>query len=177
MHEFLEKLEKEENYFSYAIDLVDGILEKLEEIDSLITELVTNWEFSRIAKTDLAILRLGIYEILFRLDVPPVVVIDEALEISKDFSSDNSRKFLNGVLDQASKRSGRPNRERLVKDGFDSTRQKLSLHTHLSDAMARKPIFLRSSRSRRLPSKKMAIGASSVNNRVIQILKFIPLCK
>jgi len=114
LHEFLEKLEKEENYFSYAIDLVDGILEKLEEIDSLITELVTNWEFSRIAKTDLAILRLGIYEILFRLDVPPVVVIDEALEISKDFSSDNSRKFLNGVLDQASKRSGRPNRERLV---------------------------------------------------------------
>ena len=114
LHEFLEKLEKEENYFSYAIDLVDGILEKLEEIDSLITELVTNWEFPRIAKTDLAILRLGIYEILFRLDVPPVVVIDEALEISKDFSSDNSRKFLNGVLDQASKRSGRPNRERLV---------------------------------------------------------------
>jgi N utilization substance protein B len=114
LHEFLEKLEKQENYFSYAIDLVDGILEKLEEIDALITELVTNWEFSRIAKTDLAILRLGIYEILFRLDVPPVVVIDEALEISKDFSSDNSRKFLNGVLDQASKRSGRPNRERLV---------------------------------------------------------------
>ena len=114
LHEFLDKLEKEENYFSYAIDLVDGILEKLEEIDALITELVTNWEFSRIAKTDLAILRLGIYEILFRLDVPPVVVIDEAVEISKDFSSDNSRKFLNGVLDQASKRSGRPNRERLV---------------------------------------------------------------
>jgi N utilization substance protein B len=96
------------------VELVDGILEKLEEIDSLITELVTNWEFSRIAKIDLAILRLGIYEILYRLDVPPVVVIDEALEISKDFSSDNSRKFLNGVLDQASKRSGRPNRESLV---------------------------------------------------------------
>jgi len=114
LHEFLEKLEKEENYFNYAIELVDGILDKLEEIDSLINELVANWEFSRIAKTDLAILRLGVYEILYRLDVPPVVVIDEALEISKDFSSDNSRKFLNGVLDQASKRSGRPNRQPLV---------------------------------------------------------------
>jgi N utilization substance protein B len=114
LHEFLEKLEKEENYFNYAIELVDGILDKLEEIDSLINELVTNWEFSRIAKTDLAILRLGVYEILYRLDVPPVVVIDEALEICKDFCSDNSRKFLNGVLDQASKRSGRPNRQPLV---------------------------------------------------------------
>jgi len=114
LNDFLEKLEKKEGYFSYAIELVDGILEKLEEIDALINELVANWEFSRIAKTDLAILRLGIYEILYRIDVPPVVVIDEALEISKDFSSDNSRKFLNGLLDQASKRSGRPNRESLV---------------------------------------------------------------
>ena len=114
LNDFLERLEKKEGYFSYAIELVDGILEKLEEIDALINELVANWEFSRIAKTDLAILRLGIYEILYRIDVPPVVVIDEALEISKDFSSDNSRKFLNGVLDQASKRSGRPNRESLV---------------------------------------------------------------
>ena len=114
LNDFLEKLEKKEGYFSYAIELVDGILEKLEEIDALINALVANWEFSRIAKTDLAILRLGIYEILYRIDVPPVVVIDEALEISKDFSSDNSRKFLNGVLDQASKRSGRPNRESLV---------------------------------------------------------------
>ena len=114
LNDFLERLEKKEGYFSYAIELVDGILEKLEEIDTLINELVANWEFSRIAKTDLAILRLAIYEILYRIDVPPVVVIDEALEISKDFSSDNSRKFLNGVLDQASKRSGRPNRESLV---------------------------------------------------------------
>ena len=114
LNDFLEILEKKDGYFSYAIELVDCILEKLEEIDALINELVANWEFSRIAKTDLAILRLGIYEILYRIDVPPVVVIDEALEISKDFSSDNSRKFLNGVLDQASKRSGRPNRESLV---------------------------------------------------------------
>ena len=101
LNEFLQKLEKNEGYFSYAIELVDGILNKLEQVDTLINELVANWEFSRIAKTDLAILRLGIYEILYRLDVPPVVAIDEALEISKDFSSDNSRKFLNGVLDQA----------------------------------------------------------------------------
>ena len=114
LNDFLERQEKKDGYFSYAIELVDGILEKLEEIDALINELVANWEFSRIAKTDLAILRLGIYEILYRIDVPPVVVIDEALEISKDFSSDNSRKFLNGVLDQASKKSGRPNRESLV---------------------------------------------------------------
>ena len=50
---------RKKGYFSYTIELVDGIFEKLEEIDALINELVANWEFSRIAKTDLAILRLG----------------------------------------------------------------------------------------------------------------------
>ena len=88
---FLDRLDKSDGYFGYAMELVDGMLDKLESIDSMIQELVTNWEFSRIAKTDLAILRLGIYEILYRLDVPPVVAIDEALEISKEFSSENSQ--------------------------------------------------------------------------------------
>ena len=52
----------------------------------MIKELVDNWEFSRIAKADLGLLRVAIYEIQYRLDVPPVVVIDEILEISKEFS-------------------------------------------------------------------------------------------
>tara|TARA_B100001093_G_scaffold171386_3_gene164236 strand:+ start:7701 stop:8075 length:375 start_codon:yes stop_codon:yes gene_type:complete len=111
LNEYLERLEGEEEFFTYAIQLVDGIIEKLGIIDSIINELVDNWEFSRIAKTDLALLRVAIFEIKYRLDVPPIVIINETLEISKDFSSENSRKFLNGVLDKAMEQMNRPTRK------------------------------------------------------------------
>ena len=111
LNEYLERLEGEEEFFTYAIQLVDGIIEKLGIIDSIINELVDNWEFSRIAKTDLALLRVAIFEIKYRLDVPPIVIINETLEISKDFSSENSRKFLNGVLDKAMEQINRPTRK------------------------------------------------------------------
>lgn len=114
LSEYLERLEKGENFFSYAIELVDGTIEKLAVIDSIINELVANWEFSRIAKTELALLRVALYEIKYRLDVPPIVIIDETLEISKDFSSENSRKFLNGVLDKAMEQIARPTRKPAV---------------------------------------------------------------
>ncbi len=114
LSEYLERLEEGENFFSYAIELVDGTIEKLAVIDSIINELVANWEFSRIAKTDLALLRVALYEIKYRLDVPPIVIIDETLEISKDFSSENSRKFLNGVLDKAMEQIARPTRKPAV---------------------------------------------------------------
>ncbi len=100
LEEFIERLGKGEEFYSYAIDLVDGIIEKKDIIDSMIADLVDNWEFSRIAKADLGLLRVAIYEIQYRLDVPPVVAIDEILEISKEFSTENSKKFLNGVLDK-----------------------------------------------------------------------------
>lgn len=109
--ELLGRLGQDEKYFSFAIELVDGVIEKIEVIDSIIRELVTNWEFSRIAKADLALLRVALYEIKYRLDVPPIVIIDETLEISKEFSSENSRKFLNGVLDKALSMMPRPARK------------------------------------------------------------------
>ena len=95
--EYFIRLEKGEEYFSYAIELIAGVMDKMEILDSIIRELVQNWEFSRIAKVELAMLRVALYELKYRLDVPPVVIIDEALEISKDFSTEDSRKFLNGV--------------------------------------------------------------------------------
>ena len=109
--ELLGRLGQDEEYFSFAIELVDGVIEKIEVIDSIIRELVANWEFSRIAKADLALLRVALYEIKYRLDVPPIVIIDETLEISKEFSSENSRKFLNGVLDKALSMMPRPARK------------------------------------------------------------------
>lgn len=111
LHEFIERLEHEEQYYAYSFELVDGVLDKIEILDSIIKELVTNWDFSRIAKADLALLRVALYEIKYRLDVPPVVIIDETLEISKEFSSANSKKFLNGVLDKALEQIKRPARK------------------------------------------------------------------
>ncbi|HBJ61802.1 MAG TPA: transcription antitermination factor NusB [Opitutae bacterium] len=111
LREFIERLEYEEEYYAYSFELVDGVLDKIEILDSIIKELVTNWDFSRIAKADLALLRVALYEIKYRLDVPPVVIIDETLEISKEFSSANSKKFLNGVLDKALEQIKRPARK------------------------------------------------------------------
>ena len=111
LNEYFDHLNQSEEYFAYSIELIGGVLEKVKILDSIITELVENWEFSRIAKIDLALLRVAIYEIKYRLDVPPVVIIDEALEISKDFSDDQSRKFLNGVLDKAMLQIARPARK------------------------------------------------------------------
>ena len=108
---FLNRLGKKESFYSYAIELVSGVLDKVEVLDSIISELVTNWDFSRVAKADLALLRLSSYEIKYRLDMPPVGAIDEALEIGKEFSSENSGKFLNGVLDKARKQISRPARK------------------------------------------------------------------
>ena len=111
LNELINRLGKDEGFFNYAYELVDGIIEKIDIIDSMIKELVDNWEFSRIAKADLGLLRVAIYEIQYRLDVPPVVVIDEILEISKEFSSENSKKFLNGVLDKVVNQLPRPARK------------------------------------------------------------------
>ena len=111
LDDYFSYLGHNEDYFSYAVELIAGVIEKSEILDSIIRELVQNWDFGRIGKVELALLRVSLYEIKYRLDVPPVVIIDEALEISKDFSSDNSRKFLNGVLDKAMIQIARPIRK------------------------------------------------------------------
>jgi N utilization substance protein B len=111
LDQFLARLGKDDVFFAYAVELVSGVVEKKDILDSIIRELVTNWDFSRVAKADLALLRLSLYEIKYRLDVPPVVAIDEALEIGKEFSSEKSGKFLNGVLDKARKQIARPARK------------------------------------------------------------------
>jgi len=83
----------------FIFDLINGTLEHLEEIDSLIKEYSTNWKFERIAPIDKAILRFSIYCLLYKKDIPENVVIDEAIELSKIYSSEKSYKFINGILD------------------------------------------------------------------------------
>ncbi len=76
----------------------EGILENLSDIDNIIIENAVGWEISRIDKIDLAILRLAIYEIIFDEGVPNVVAINEAIKLAKDYSSEKSHKFINGIL-------------------------------------------------------------------------------
>jgi N utilization substance protein B len=92
--EFADKLQD----FSFAHEILDGVLRHKEEIRKIITKEAPEWPFERIALADRVILEMGVFEILFSKDVPPVVAINEAIEISKVFGDLNSSKFINGVL-------------------------------------------------------------------------------
>ena len=76
-----------------------GTIENLSEVDRYITAQLEHWDFSRLNKVDQAILRISVYSLLFQKDIPASVTIDEAVDISKDFGTDDSYRFINGVLD------------------------------------------------------------------------------
>lgn len=107
--EYKEKMEPilERNYQEFAkslegrsfIDqLVWGVMDNIEKIDSIIVPAAPEWPLDQIALIDLVILRLGIFELLFAREVPPKVAINEAVELAKAFGGENSSRFINGVL-------------------------------------------------------------------------------
>lgn len=108
---FIETLDQPREYYAFAEELVHGTLEHIEAVDAEILAHATNWKFERIAKVDLSILRLAIYELLQRRDIPPVVSINEAIELGKVFSNLDSKRFINGILDQMKNKLDRPLRE------------------------------------------------------------------
>ncbi|MCJ8331376.1 MAG: transcription antitermination factor NusB [Lentisphaeria bacterium] len=79
---------------------IEGVTEHMVEIDEIITEFATNWTIERMAVVDRNILRLGTYEIKYCDDIPPQVTINEAIEIVKGFGSEDSKSFINGILDK-----------------------------------------------------------------------------
>ena len=83
----------------YVRDIVNGVLENLEEIDSVINKYLDNWDLDRLGKTDKAILRLAAYEML-HYDTPKIVAINEAVEIDKKYSDEKVVKLINAVLDK-----------------------------------------------------------------------------
>ena len=85
--------------FTYAKTLVRGTLSNLEEIDGLIRGQAEHWRIERMPAVDRNILRLAIYEFLYEEDVPKLVVVDEAIELAKKFGSNDSSRFVNGLLD------------------------------------------------------------------------------
>jgi transcription antitermination protein NusB len=82
----------------FLSELVQGTYSHLQEIDEILSAHLENWTVNRLAKVELNILRLAVYELQFGHDVPPNVVINEALEVSKRFGDERSSKFINGVL-------------------------------------------------------------------------------
>lgn len=107
---FFEGLELERDYYAFAEELIYGVVENHEEISDKIESLARNWDFGRIAKIDLAILRMAVYELLYRKDIPPVVTINEAIDLSKAYSSEESKRFVNGILDKLKGQLDRPSR-------------------------------------------------------------------
>ena len=82
----------------YTKELVNGVSDNRRKIDELITTYAQGWDMDRLPAVDRNILRLGIYEILWSTDVPMSVAIDEALVLAKELSSDDSSKYIHGVL-------------------------------------------------------------------------------
>lgn len=94
----------------FAEPLIRGTLEHVEAIDQLISRCARNWNLERMAAVDRNILRLAVYEMQHREDIPPVVSINEAVDIAKRFSTDESGKFVNGLLDRIRRDILRPAR-------------------------------------------------------------------
>jgi len=92
---------------AFAIQLVQGTLEHLEEINRLIAMHANNWDINRMAVVDRNILRMGAYELLYLEEVPPKVCLNEAVELAKRFGDEESSKFVNGILDTIHKTHAR----------------------------------------------------------------------
>ncbi|MDR2494186.1 MAG: transcription antitermination factor NusB [Spirochaetaceae bacterium] len=83
--------------------LVIGTIENIKAVDTMIRSHLKNWAFSRVNRVDLAVLRMSTYTLMYQSDMPPPIVIGEAVGISKEFGTDESYRFVNGVLDSIRK--------------------------------------------------------------------------
>jgi len=95
----------EDQPVDFTVQLVNGVQEYIRDIDRVISEYAEGWEIERMPRVDRNILRMSIYELFFMEDIPTAATIDEAVELAKAFSTEDSGKFINGML-------GRMNRDR-----------------------------------------------------------------
>lgn len=97
--DFSARKRQVEEAFAYAGKLLAGTLARREEIDGVIRSLADNWRLERMPAVDRNILRWAVYEILYEHETPDLVVVDEAIELAKKFGSEQSGRFINGLLD------------------------------------------------------------------------------
>ncbi len=101
--EFCAHFQVSKKAIPYAIKLLGGVQEKSEEINQLISRYAENWRLERMSVIDRNILRLAVFELHYQDDVPTSVAINEAVEIAKRYSTDDSGSFINGILDGLAK--------------------------------------------------------------------------
>ncbi|MBA2623704.1 MAG: transcription antitermination factor NusB [Chthoniobacterales bacterium] len=111
MDDFWEFCPAKPNVRAFAQPLIDGMVTHLPEIDDRISRYTENYDLNRISPVDRAVLRLAIFELLHRDDIPPVVSINEAIELAKTFGGPDSGRFVNGVLDRVKDDLSRPLRD------------------------------------------------------------------
>ncbi len=93
----------------YIRSVVDGVSGKIELLDNIIEKYAMGWKISRMSKVDLSVLRIGIYEILYREDIPYSVSVNEAVELAKKYSNEDAGAFVNGLLAKVTKEDGKEN--------------------------------------------------------------------
>lgn len=111
---FFENRDQPRDYYAFGEELAAGAWERHPDVDAVIRDYARNWSFERIAKVDLAILRLAIFELNYRLDIPPIVSINEAIDLAKQYSGPDAKRFVNGILDRYKETLQRPLRSASV---------------------------------------------------------------
>jgi transcription antitermination factor NusB len=102
--QFFIENEPDDSVRKLALDWTKGTWGNLAQCDKLITDSTIKWQFRRLSPVDKSILRLAVYQLKFCPDIPPKVIINEAIELAKKFSTDKSSSFVNGVLDAVLKK-------------------------------------------------------------------------
>lgn len=93
---------------NFAVELLRGTIENLPLIDARIRKVAANWDLTRMGGVERNVMRLAVYEMLCRNDIPPIVSINEAVDIAKEMGEDKAGKFVNGILDRIQRDIGRP---------------------------------------------------------------------
>ncbi len=104
---FWAEYDPDEEVKAFAEEIVKGTFKHLARINDLIHQCAKNWTLDRMAVVDRNVLRMAIYEILYRMDIPTSVTINEAIEIAKKFGTDESGAFVNGILDRVARLTGK----------------------------------------------------------------------
>jgi N utilization substance protein B len=110
LREFWEERKGGAKLRQFAESLIRGVEENRAHLDELLVKYAQNWELHRMGAVDRNVMRVALFEMVHRPDIPPVVSINEAVDLAKELSSDESGRFVNGVLDRARKDLDRPAR-------------------------------------------------------------------
>ncbi|MDD9867878.1 MAG: transcription antitermination factor NusB [Candidatus Campbellbacteria bacterium] len=132
-----------ESESSYSLVLLRGVIEKKEQIDSIIEKSTPNWPLEKISIVDRNILRIGLFELLFgkSYDVPERVALNEAIEVAKNYGGEKSGKFINGVLGFVYRELGEPGRAEITEQEEKNTKVKKTVGAMISAMRDNEPVF------------------------------------